>query len=63
MNKREVVELESSFLSFVLKAQELGYTFVYPSKLELQHSSESKNSMSGKVVLEALDFLENKDSD
>jgi hypothetical protein len=60
MNKSDVVELESAFLHFCKIAQELGYDFKFPSKLELQHSSETKNSLNGRIVLDAAEYL--KDS-
>lgn len=59
MNKKEIVELESSFLDFCSKATNLGYKFVGYNKLELQHNSETKNSMSGKVVLDPIEFTQN----
>lgn len=60
MNKSDVVELESAFLNFCKVAQELGYDFQYPSTLELQHRSETKHSLNGRVTLDAIDYL--KDS-
>lgn len=61
MNKRDVVELESAFLAFCNTAQGLGYRFTGLNKLELQHSSESENSMNGRVQLNPDDFVIKED--
>lgn len=59
MNKREVVELESAFLAFVNKVEELGFEFKNTSEsIELHHPTESPNCMSGRVTLVIRDFLE-----
>lgn len=57
MNKRDIVELESAFLTFCKTAQELGFRFTGINKLELQHNSESEHAMNGHVKLDPQDFV------
>ena len=57
MNKREVVELESSFLKFCKKAQDLGFTFAGLQSLKLQHNSSTPHDIGGQVTLTPDDFL------
>lgn len=58
MNKKDIVEVESAFLAFVEKAREFGFTFSNPRvQIELQHDSDTKHSMSGRVTLQPTDYI------
>ena len=57
MNKREVVELESSFLKFCKKAHDLGFKFSCLQSLELQHNSSTPHNVGTRVRLDPEDFL------
>jgi len=57
MNKREVVELENSFLKFCKKSHDLGFKFVGLQSLELKHNSGTPNDVRARVTLNPNDFL------
>ena len=57
MNKREVVELESSFLKFCKKANDLGFKFACLQSLDLQHNSSTPHDVGVRVTLKPDDFL------
>ena len=57
MNKREVVELESSFLIFCKKAQDLGFKFTGLQSLKLQHNSSTPHDVRVRITLTPDDFL------
>ena len=57
MNKREVVELESSFLKFCKKANDLGFKFTGLQSLELQHNSSTPHNIGTRVRLTPEDIL------
>ena len=57
MNKREVVELESSFLKFCKKAQDLGFKFTGLESLKLQHNSSTPHDAGVRVTLIPDEFL------
>jgi|AP95_1055475.scaffolds.fasta_scaffold74702_2 hypothetical protein len=58
MNKREVVELENSFLKFCKKAHDLGFEFISLQNLELRHNSSTPHDVGVRVILNPNDFLE-----
>lgn len=57
MLKRETVELESAFLTFIQKAESLGFVFPYDTEtIHLQHNSETTHDMNGAMTLQVRDF-------
>jgi len=57
MNKKEVVELESSFLKFMEHAESLGFYFTSSSEIVAKHNTGTENQVNTEVRLRPNDYL------
>tara|TARA_B100000927_G_C16104303_1_gene324471 strand:+ start:313 stop:495 length:183 start_codon:yes stop_codon:yes gene_type:complete len=57
MNKKEVVELESAFLEFMKKAEDLGFYFSRDSIITAKHNTGTVNQINTEVKLVPNDYL------
>ena len=57
MNKKEVVELESAFLAFMEKAEELGFYFTRDSEIVCKHNTSTENQINTEVKMRPNDYL------